>query len=922
LINTHDYPSQKDWKFHLQGVCEPHITPHIHAGFGDIPDTLLLDYRHSRAAAVVRTNLSKRADYAARALFAFKNVFPLVDQYLRQTSESLFEKARMPRDLPVGNGCLLVTFDNRYQIRDIYFPHVGQENHAGGGPCRFGVYAQPPGSNQGQLAWTSDPSWQIHQRYLRDTLTTSVSLDHRPLKLALYCNDVVDFHRPILVRKIKIKNLASQERTVRLMHHQDFNMFGTKIGDTAYFDPDLQAIVHYRTRRYLMVTFFDETGQRIDEYATGTSGFAGAEGTWRDAEDGHLQGNPIAQGAVDSTIAHHAKLPADGERTVYMAIVAGHSREELVELHAWLNEIGPQGVIDRTTSYWRLWVGGPNINFGNLPPKVVELFKRSLLVVRTQIDSKGAIIAANDSDIMQFSRDTYSYMWPRDGALVANALDLAGFPDLARSFYTFCQQAIVADGYFLHKYNPDGSPASSWHPWVRDGCRVLPIQEDETALVVWAIWRHYFRYRDIEFVRPLWVDIVQKAADFLVRYRDPRTGLPLPSYDLWEERWGVHAFTVATVYGALKAARNFAVCFGDRPRAEQYARAAQEIQAAAAKYLYNEKLRRFVRRLVPRDNAKPPDAPQYVEKTPLQEAAQVGDLFEIDPVIDASLYAISKFHLFEADDPRVRSTMQQVENKLWIKTRVGGMARYENDTYHRISQDTAAVPGNPWFVCTLWMADYIISCAQTPAELKKALPIFEWTASHALESGVLAEQVNPYTNEPLSVSPLTWSHATVVGTAVKYLEKLESLQLCQSCNQPIFRLRRRGAVNIQSQAQFDYLEADFEAYEGREMASPLGQFVKQDPRTRQAMQVTLSIDTRDCIGCDVCVAHCEHNVLKMVDGKAMIDLRHVDQCDMDGHCVEICPTDVVSLLMQPAAQSPVQSPSPANAPAIRPAKSA
>ena len=50
----------------------------------------------------------------------------------------------MPRDIPVGNGRLLLTFDNRYQIRDVYFPHVGQENHAGAGPCRFGVYTDVP----------------------------------------------------------------------------------------------------------------------------------------------------------------------------------------------------------------------------------------------------------------------------------------------------------------------------------------------------------------------------------------------------------------------------------------------------------------------------------------------------------------------------------------------------------------------------------------------------------------------------------------------------------------------------------------------------------------------------------------------------------------------------------------------------------
>jgi GH15 family glucan-1,4-alpha-glucosidase len=136
----------------------------------------------------------------------------------------------MPRDIPVGNGRLLVTCDHHDQIRDVYFPHVGQENHAGAGPCRFGVYTDVPHRHRGQLFWTTDHGWAIRQRYLRDTLTTSVSLDHRELKLAMYCNDVVDFHRPIYVRKIKIKNLASYDRTIKLMHHQDFNMFGTKVG--------------------------------------------------------------------------------------------------------------------------------------------------------------------------------------------------------------------------------------------------------------------------------------------------------------------------------------------------------------------------------------------------------------------------------------------------------------------------------------------------------------------------------------------------------------------------------------------------------------------------------------------------------------------------------------------------------------------
>jgi len=817
----------------------------------------------------------------------------------------------MPRDIPVGNGRMLVTFDGQYQIRDIYFPHVGQENHAGAGPCRFGVYADVPGRPKSRLFWTSDDGWTIQQRYLRDTLATSVALEHRELRLSLYCNDVVDFHRPVMVRKIKVKNLMPKDRQVRIMHHQDFSMFGTKVGDTAYYDPELRSIIHYRGKRYLLVTFYGEGEQRIDEYATGTSGFQGAEGTWRDAEDGHLQGNPIAQGAVDSTIAHHLELPAEGERTLYMVMVAGQSREELVEQHRWLLKLGPQGVIDRTTSYWRLWVGGPKINFGNLPPKVVDLFKRSLLVIRTQIDNGGAILAANDSDVMQFSRDTYSYMWPRDGALVANALDLAGFSDLARWFYSFCREAITPEGYFHHKYNPDGSPASSWHPWVLKGSRVLPIQEDETALVVWALWRHYHRYRDIEFVRPLWTDMAQKAADFMVRYRDLRTGLPLPSYDLWEERWGVHAFTVAAVYGALRAARNFAVCFGDRRKAEVYNDAAEQMKAAAAKYLFSERLNRFVRRLVPLDGAEQSGAEtqtgngtKITDKDPAHTAA---NLFEVDEVIDSSLFGIHQFNLFDATDPRVESTMQAVERELWVKTQVGGVARYENDSYHRVSADVQSVPGNPWFVCTLWLADYLVTRATTPTELKAALPIFEWTASHALESGVLAEQVNPYTNEPLSVSPLTWSHATVVSTAIKYLEKLEELQLCQLCNQPIYRLRRRGPSELKSQAAFDQLEADFGMEVGRENVSAIGRFVRHDEKGQGSFKATLAVDVRDCIGCEICVAHCEHGVLRMVDGKALVDNRNITRCDLKGECVEVCPTNVISITVQAAGAAPPQT---------------
>src|SRR5260370_1904889 len=136
----------------------------------------------------------------------------------------------------------------------------------------------------------------------------------------------------------------------------------------------------------------------------------------------------------------------------------------------------------------------------DLAEEIVDLYRRSLLVIRTKCDQGGAVLAANDSDMQLGRHDHYSYMWPRDAAFVCDAMDRAGFPEVTRRFLQFAHDTIKAEGYFLHKYNADGSLASLWHPWVRDGKPQLPIQEAATALVGSLIARHYARTRDLELV--------------------------------------------------------------------------------------------------------------------------------------------------------------------------------------------------------------------------------------------------------------------------------------------------------------------------------------------------------------------------------------------------------------------------------------
>jgi GH15 family glucan-1,4-alpha-glucosidase len=131
--------------------------------------------------------------------------------------------------------------------------------------------------------------------------------------------------------------------------------------------------------------------------------------------------------------------------------------------------------------------------------------------------------------------------------------------------------------------------------------------------------------------------------------------------------------------------------------------------------------------------------------------------------------------MFAADDPQIVSTMTAVYDRLWCKTEVGGIARYENDWYYQVSQDIANVPGNPWFICTMWYGQWLVSQARTLEDLGRARDILDWVAGAALPSGVLSEQLDPYSKAQLSVSPLTWSHATVVSLVHEYVRKRAAL---------------------------------------------------------------------------------------------------------------------------------------------------
>jgi len=649
----------------------------------------------------------------------------------------------MPRNIPVGNGELLITFDDLYRVRDIYYPRIGMPNHTDGHIQRFGVWAD------GDFAWIEDDGWERELRYKPDTMVTEVRLRHARLGIELLCHDAVDYSSPVFFRRIEVFDLLGRQRDVRVFFHHDLSINGSPVGDTVNYDPGTAGLVHYKNDIYFLVNACDERKCGIDHWSTGAKRIRSAEGTWRDAEDGQLSRNAIAQGSVDSTVGFNLLLPPNGSGYLIYWMASGRDYESVRRLNEKIWSRTPQRMLERTEAYWRLWSCKEPIDFSPLPEPMRDMFVRSQLILRTQIDNGGAIIAGNDSDTTHFAGDTYSYLWPRDGALVAHSLVLAGHGELSRAFFRFCGEIIEPDGYFLHKYNPNGTLASSWHPWMLDSHPVMPIQQDETALVLWALRSHFNVFRDVEFLKPLYHSLVVKPAQWLMAHRD-HNGLPKPSWDLWEERRGVHTWTVAATIGALQAAAAFARDMGANDHAAEFAEGAERMRGALMRHLWMKEEQRFVRMA-----------------TPLNDGT-----YRLDTTADVANVALFMFDALPADHPAVMAEMKALKEKLWVKTPIGGMARYERDYYHQIEREEIdRVPGNPWIIGTLWLAMHQIQSATNLVELEQSIDYLEWTRKRAAVSGVLAEQYHPYTGAPLSVSPLTWSHATVMAVIIRYLLK-------------------------------------------------------------------------------------------------------------------------------------------------------
>lgn len=654
----------------------------------------------------------------------------------------------MPTSLVIGNGSTLVNIDDTLNLKDLYWPFVGEANHLSQKANEIFFLID------GVRVDLSRDNFLIETNYLENSLVTKSTALSEVHKLRLTFTDFVLYDKDVLVRKIEINNLSPEYRELLVFFKHNYFMREDDTGNTATWYEPADIMCHYKKNTYLGMGLTS----KIFEFTCSAPNDNNNTGASPD-EYGRLPFNPVSTGTTQSCFS--AKLHIDGNtsQTLEYFTVCGHNYQEITGLARQVRKSDLQELEKQTNFYWQNWIrpktGLSVFKEQDKNKNLENLYARSLLIMRTQTDKNGAIVAANDSIfVKQGGKDSYSYMWPRDGANCSIAYIKAGYPDLAKKFFDFCKDAITKEGYLHHKYYTDLSKGigSSWHPWIdKYGNEQLPIQEDETASVIIALYEYYLHYEDLGYITEVWNTFIVPALNFLIDYRFLSNGLednnpigfqlasshlPKPSYDLWEIHWGVHSYTVATVYQALMAGAKLAESQKFEHLIESCTKAAEEIKKSYEQHFYSEQTGTFINSI-------------YCDSHHSKSRR--------DQRVDASMYALWASEMFDITDPRIERTMQKIEEELWVNTDIGGIARKHNDHYLQVDK---SLPGNPWFISTLWLAQYWLKLG----DRQKASKYIEWVLSHADHTGLLAEQAHPHSGFGLSMKPLTWSHAEFVRT--------------------------------------------------------------------------------------------------------------------------------------------------------------
>ncbi len=249
------------------------------------------------------------------------------------------------------------------------------------------------------------------------------------------------------------------------------------------------------------------------------------QGARYDFLDGKLNNNRIIFGKSNSGI----KL--NNDRVNLYISIADHAEAAKKILKEAVQK-GFQKIVEEINEWWM-----EKAQKISIPDKATELEKeiarRMILNLFIGQDKNTGAIVASPSRQPHYNCD-----WPRDGAFYDCALDFAGFHDIVDAHLQFYRKMQRRNKISLSLtwllsfkfplYNPLGHWYSNmWTQGKAGWFKMVPIEIDETALLVWDIWRHE-KYlvedsRKAEY-KDQFRPVLDLALDGIMRYVDIKKG--------------------------------------------------------------------------------------------------------------------------------------------------------------------------------------------------------------------------------------------------------------------------------------------------------------------------------------------------------------------------------------------------------------
>ena len=388
--------------------------------------------------------------------------------------------------------------------------------------------------------------------------------------------------------------------------------------------------------------------------------------------------------------------------------------------------------LEETTAWWRGWVRALGIPFEWQD----EVIHSAIALKLNAYEDTGAIVAAMTTSIPEAEGSSrnwdYRFCWLRDAYFVVDALNRLGATKTMERYLTYILNVIAnaEDGTLQPLYGISGDPDvkerivdtlpgyRGMGP-VRVGNEAyVQVQHDVYGSAILAATHLFFDRRlndpgDEALFRRL-EELGDKAA---LLYDKPDAGI-------WELRGSTHVHTFSSVMcwaGCDRLAR-IAQRLGLADRETHWRTIADEIREEICRRCWNPTLNSFV-------------------------ATMDGD------TLDASLLRMHDLGFVTPEDPRFIGTVDAVERDL----------RRGNHVYRYMIADDFGHPENAFLACTFWYINALAAIGRTA----DARELFEHVLTCRNRHGLLAEHIDPVTNEQWGNFVQTYSMVGIISSALR-----------------------------------------------------------------------------------------------------------------------------------------------------------